>query len=29
MASILILSVIAVLMYLGVAWVEKRYSRTR
>ncbi|MGI5920022.1 MAG: ABC transporter permease [Christensenellales bacterium] len=29
MASILILSVIAVLMYLAVAWVEKRYSRNR
>ena len=29
MASILILSVIAVLMYLVVAWVEKRYSRSR
>jgi NitT/TauT family transport system permease protein len=29
MASILILSVVAVLMYLVVAWVEKRYSRSR
>jgi NitT/TauT family transport system permease protein len=29
MASILILSVVAVLMYLVVAWVEKRYNRTR
>jgi NitT/TauT family transport system permease protein len=29
MASILIMSVVAVLMYLVVAWVEKRYNRTR
>lgn len=29
MASILILSVVAVLMYLVVAWVEKRYNRAR